>query len=242
MKAIATAVRRTCCFVAGTLVDTETGLRAIETIKVGDRVWSRNDKTGETALKAVTNLIQRHERVIWEVSLTGSSDEAELFETTDDHPWWIAGQGWKRTEELKAGMAVVTRDGRGMLLVSVTKTTRTASTYNLTVADFETYFVGKQRVLVHNCPTGSYTNTHASGRTYDGKGDSSRAADSARRVGREQRDPAVSTETRPAPSDRESFKQESQSLDRNGGPGSSQNYNQIESPGKRMRREDGEID
>jgi Protein of unknown function (DUF1557). len=148
----ANAVNKLCCFVAGTLVDTEQGLRPIDEIAVGDRVWARDEETGETALKEVIDLIQRHERVIWEVSLTGANGATEKFETTDDHPWWIAGQGWKRTEELVAGMAVVTRDGRGMVLVSVVETERTDSTYNLTVADFETYFVGEQRVLVHNCP------------------------------------------------------------------------------------------
>lgn len=144
---------------AGTLVDTEIGLRPIEEIAVGDKVWARNENTGETALKEVTDLIQRHERVIWEVSLTGANGEAERFETTDDHPWWIAGQGWKKTEELIAGMAVVTRDGRGMVIASVVETDRTDATYNLTVADFETYFVGEQQVLVHNCDPKSLTSS-----------------------------------------------------------------------------------
>ena len=48
-------------------------------------------------------------------------------------------------------MSVVTADGRGMVITSITKTKRTDATYNITVADFETYFVGKQQVLVHNC-------------------------------------------------------------------------------------------
>jgi RHS repeat-associated protein len=165
------APRQTCCFVAGTLVDTETGLRPIEEIVVGDKVWARDEDTGETALKEVTDLIQRHERVIWEVSMTGANGEAEKFETTDDHPWWIAGQGWKRTEELVAGMAVVTRDGRGMMLISAVETDRTDATYNLTVADFETYFVGEQRVLVHNCDVPR----NADG-TFASRGGSSRTA------------------------------------------------------------------
>ena len=140
-----------CCFVAGTLVETEHGLKAIETIKVGDLVLARNVETGETALKAVTDLIRRHERVIWEVSLTGPDGETGRFKTTDDHPWWIAGQGWKKTAELEPSMAVVTKDGRGMIVASVTEIARTDATYNLTIADFETYFVGENGVLVHNC-------------------------------------------------------------------------------------------
>jgi len=41
-----------------------------------------------------------------------------------------------------------------MTVASVEETERTDSTYNLTVADFETYFVDEQRVLVHNCSAG----------------------------------------------------------------------------------------
>ena len=95
---------------------------------------------------------------------------------------------------------------------------------------------------MHNCPTGSYTNTHASGKTYDGKGDANRAAKSGRDVRRANNDPVVSTETRSAPNDRESFKQESRSLEQNGGPKNDQNYNKIDSPDTKYRREDGEID
>jgi len=126
-------------------------LRSIESIELGDRVWARNELTGETTLKKVTDLIRRHERRIWTVSLTGLDGADEFFETTGDHPWWIAGQGWKTTEDISPGMAVTTRDGRGMVITAVKETARTDSTYNLTVADFETYFVGEQRVLVHNC-------------------------------------------------------------------------------------------
>ena len=149
------SLRKTCCFVAGTLVDTENGLQAIEEIRIGDRVWARDVSTGKTELKTVTDLIRRHERAIWVVTLSGADGESAQFETTDDHPWWIAGEGWTDTEALKPGMAVVTIDGRGMVIDSVEPNVRTDATYNLTVADFQTYFVGERRVLVHNCPNNS---------------------------------------------------------------------------------------
>ena len=40
---------------------------------------------------------------------------------------------------------------------------------------------------------------------------------------------------------REAFKQESRRLDADGGAGSSTNYNRIEQPGKKYRKEDGEL-
>ncbi|CAM3879449.1 RHS repeat-associated core domain-containing protein [Litorimonas haliclonae] len=144
-----------CCFVEGTLVETEDGLRPIEDIKVGDLVLSRNPATGETAYKEVTAFIPRHDRIIWTVSLSGANDSSESFETTDEHPWWViseAGVGsWKRTDELTAGMVVTTADNQTMTITSALETERLDGTYNITVADFETYFVGENRVLVHNC-------------------------------------------------------------------------------------------
>ncbi len=87
--------------------------------------------------------------------------------------------------------------------------------------------------------TGSYTNTHESGKTYDGKGDRGRSQDSGKRVEKETGDPHVATDWTPAENDREAFKQESRRLDSHGGPKDPGNYNKIESPGKKMRQQDG---
>ena len=152
-KAIARVAKGTCCFVAGTLVHTKDGTKAIEAIEVGDLVWAYDEKTGAIALKPVTDLIRRHEREIWEIAFSGEGGKSELFETTDDHPWWVPGQGWKTTDELTLGMEVMTKDGRKMVVASLVHTDRKDATYNLTVADFETYFVGENGILVHNCPS-----------------------------------------------------------------------------------------
>ena len=152
----AAKVAKTCCFVAGTLVETEDGLRPIEDVEIGDLVLARNPETGETALKSVTDLIRLNQRQIWEVSLSGNNGASEFFETTDDHPWWIVDEigvgSWKDTAELSAGMIVTTVDNQTMVITKVLETNRIDATYNLTVADFETYFVGENKVLVHNCP------------------------------------------------------------------------------------------
>jgi hypothetical protein len=75
-------VRKACCFVAGTLVDTEVGLRPIESIKEGERVWAQDVATGEIALKAVlsavTNLAALRGEAVTEASRWGV-DGWELF-------------------------------------------------------------------------------------------------------------------------------------------------------------------
>ena len=87
--------------------------------------------------------------------------------------------------------------------------------------------------------TGSYTNTHESGKTYDGKGDTTRSQDSGKRVEKQTGDKHTATEFKPAANDREAFKDESRNLDSHGGADSSANHNKIESPGKKYREQDG---
>jgi RHS repeat-associated protein len=88
--------------------------------------------------------------------------------------------------------------------------------------------------------SGSYTNTHESGKTYDGKGGRERSQESGKRVEAETGDKHVATDHTSAPNNREAFKDESRRLDSNGGAKSPDNHNKIESPGKKYRKEDGE--
>ena len=88
---------------------------------------------------------------------------------------------------------------------------------------------------------GSYTNYHASGKTYSGKGTRQRSQVSANREAKANNDPHVSTDFTPAKNNREAFKDESRRIDANGGKSSNSNYNRIESPGKKYRQQDGEL-
>lgn len=95
--------------------------------------------------------------------------------------------------------------------------------------------------------TGSYTNTHQSGKKYHGKGDEKRAAKSGKDKAKENDDPLESSEWTEAKNDREAFKQESERLDKdydedtgNKGHKSDKNYNRRDSPGKKYREQDAQ--
>lgn len=147
------AARNACCFVAGTLVTTQTGLRPIESVAVGDLVYSRDTKTGETSYKPVVELIHRHNREIYKLTVQvpgeGAAHET-IFETTNDHPWRTAANEWVQTSGLKPGDLIQRQDGAPAIVVVVERTHRFAPTYNLEVADYHSYFVGKERLWVHN--------------------------------------------------------------------------------------------
>jgi hypothetical protein len=84
---------------------------------------------------------------------------------------------------------------------------------------------------------GSYTNTHVSGKTYSGKGSRERSQVSGRRVEKETGDQHVATEWTKSPNKPEAFKDEARRIEQMGGPRNPQNYNKIESPGKRLLEE-----
>jgi RHS repeat-associated protein len=148
------APQTTCCFVAGTLVSTKVGLKPIEKLRVGDLVLSRDPASGKTTYKPITSLIHRHDREIYELTIavrrSNGKIEREVFDTTDDHPWRSVDNRWIRTIQLKPRMRLVRAEGTAGTVLFVRDTGHTAPTYNIEVADFHTYFVGNDRVWVHN--------------------------------------------------------------------------------------------
>ncbi len=155
-----------CCFTAGTMVATENGLKPIETLKVGDRVLSKSDVTGETAYKAITATIPKHDRVIYRIefaiSLPDGSERVTSFETTEEHPWRANDNQWVETRNLDEGHIIQTAYGQGARVLSVTNTAKLQATYNIEVADFHTYFIGEDRIWVHNCGNGRKARDHFS--------------------------------------------------------------------------------
>jgi len=87
--------------------------------------------------------------------------------------------------------------------------------------------------------TGSYTNTHASGKTYHGKGSEARARTSAAEKARQYNDPLDHTDWKPANNSREAFKDEAIRIRNDGGVKNPNNYNKINSPGEKYLKEDG---
>ena len=78
------------------------------------------------------------------------------FVATDDkpirasggHPFWVAGEGWKKARQLHHGDTLYGL--KGTLAVRTVTPGDRETTYNLIVADFHTYFVGNARILSHD--------------------------------------------------------------------------------------------
>lgn len=139
------------CFVAGTDILTKEGLKDIESLKVGDVVWAKNTDTGEQAWKPITDYFLIPGRDIYELSLIDADGDVQKIEVSDDHPFFVVGEGWRETLELKVGDYIETDGGEAVMLTSIVDMQRQDLTYNFTVADFHTYYVTERKVLVHNC-------------------------------------------------------------------------------------------
>jgi len=131
------------CFVRGTPVWTKTGQRPIETLRSGDFVLSQNVETGEMRYQPV---IARTLRPVGPVVQISTHDEKLL--ATRGHPFWVEGSGWQMSRELARGAVLHALVGTPRVEAVVSATD--AETYNLVVANFNTYFVGTSGILAHD--------------------------------------------------------------------------------------------
>ncbi|QDU90907.1 hypothetical protein Pla175_43200 [Pirellulimonas nuda] len=184
-------------------------------------------------------------------------NNGEHLKGTPTHPFWAASRGeFVPMGELAPGDQLLTDSGLIEVLAVSVRAAHT-TVYNIEVENEHVYQIGLAGVLVHNVDpdclvqidvprtnadqVGSYTNTHASGSTYSGKGTRDRSQQSGRRIAGQYGDQHIATDFSPAENVREAFKQESRRIDAQGGVLDPSNYNQIESPGRRFRIEDGEL-
>ena len=243
----------TCSFHGSTLVKTADGYKAIARIRAGDRVFAKDEASGETGYKPVTARYGNPYQETVYIEVSDGLGKIQTLVSNRIHPFYSGGK-WIKAEDLKAGSRLFAENGAEPTVQSVTVKQEPLQAYNLTVADWHTYFVKGDKaetegVWVHNeCPygekyrteVGSYTNTHESGRTYSGKGTRQRSQISGAREARVNNDPHIATDFTPAKNNREAFKDESRRIDAHGGPKSTNNYNRIESPGKKYRKQDGD--
>lgn len=132
------------CLAAGTMIQTERGLRPIETIQIGDNLVSQNIATGAISLKPVLRTSQRPPSITVSIVLSNK----EKIQATLGHHWWVIGKGWIKTKDLQAGMQI--RTASSYIEVTKLEDAEDVTTYNLSVADNHTYFVGAERLLSYD--------------------------------------------------------------------------------------------
>jgi len=137
------AYTHSACFAAGTLVQTIDGPQPIETLRVGDRVLSQGTLSGQLAFQPVTAVHRNPPAAMLRIAIGGESVVA-----TGIHRFWKAGKGWTMARELKAGDHL--RLVGGTVQIESIEADKTQPVYNLDVAEYRDFFVGKKGLLVHD--------------------------------------------------------------------------------------------
>ena len=136
------------CFVAGTQVLTENGIKNIEDVKLGEKVYTVNLDNNKKELKEVTDLIINYTKELYELTI-GS----ETVLATPNHRFYIQDKGWIRAKDLEIGDEIVAKGTtEDMTVHSIAYRTYTEEipVYNLTVDGHHNYLITKYELLVHN--------------------------------------------------------------------------------------------
>ena len=131
------------CFAAGTLVQTLTGPRKIESVTVGDRVLSQHTSTGALSFQPVLATHLNGPSATLRITQDG-----ETIVATGIHRFWKAGKGWTMARDLKAGDRL--RMLGGTTMIESIEPGPTQMVFNLSVAENRDYLVGTAGLLVHD--------------------------------------------------------------------------------------------
>ena len=157
------------CFIAGTPVHTEAGLRSIETVSAGTKVWAY-DQERQSWLPMRVLDTETHDYVGTMVAIKVGEDTVEATKT---HPFWVisgefperrpvarvqedANQSstengrWVMAVDLQCGDVLLSREGRLLTVMSTQVSDTITRVFNLQVDRLNNYAVGKAGVLVNN--------------------------------------------------------------------------------------------
>ncbi len=126
------------CFPAGTPVETRNGLRAIESLDIGDEVLSLDD---DGAMRYCP-ISRTHKTVECGYYLINST-----IRVTGSHPFRI-GDEWVKVQDLTVGAVLLGRNLEPVVVESIALVDVPVRVYNIEVSGAHTFFAGG--VLVHN--------------------------------------------------------------------------------------------
>ena len=138
------------CFAAGTPVMTPDGSKAIESLRVGDAIYSR-DQHDPAAPLDVQHVEQVFRKIapLWTASIGG-----QPIRMTSEHPLYVQDVGWVPLREIRVGAAVLGMNGEWVTIAEVTPSDVAVEVYNIQVASHHTFFIGDAlwgfSVWVHN--------------------------------------------------------------------------------------------
>jgi RHS repeat-associated protein len=133
------------CFAEGTLVNTITGLRAIETISQGDSVYSTDIENNKITANLVTKTFKRESASFYILRIG-----EDTIKVTAEHPVFVLNKGWIHVKNLTKGDVLRTDNSSGIEIEEISKVNKKILVYNIEVDGNHNYFVTQDHILVHN--------------------------------------------------------------------------------------------
>ena len=134
------------CFTGETLVHCESGLKRIDTIEVGERVWSFDEEQQCMALSQVTEAFEAQASQLIEVHAGNTIVFATL-----EHPFMCDGR-WQAAANISQNNSLQAKNGNIPVTLTrpVNELEGVIAVFNLEVEETHTYYVGIDGLLVHN--------------------------------------------------------------------------------------------
>ncbi|ENT1219683.1 pretoxin [Neisseria gonorrhoeae] len=150
------------------MVKTADGYKANGRIRAGESVLSKDEASGVTGCKPVTARYGNPYRETVYIEVSDGIGNSQTLISNRIHSFYSGGK-WIKAEDLKAGSRLLSESGRTQTVRKTVVKPKPLKAYNLTVADWHTYFVkGSQAetegVWVHNdCPYGNLSDNKSVG-------------------------------------------------------------------------------
>ncbi len=166
------------CFIAGTPVKTEHGLRPIEEIKAGEKVHAYDHKTESWILASVIKpLTHDYSGDFISIGIQTTVGDDRIL-STGNHPFWVtSGKNldgrpdiplleqamttngrWVEARDLCVGDTLLQNDNSVATIVDICSSTGHRQVHNFEIEAVHNYAVGSAGVLVHNKPVPQKTN------------------------------------------------------------------------------------
>lgn len=134
------------CFAEGTFVLTEHGIKKIEEIKVGDKIYGYDEIKKENILKSVQAVYLHTTDLLVKIKT-----KKDIIFTTPEHPFYVNGQ-YVLAGFLNTNMKLTDFEGKEVeiLEIEIIKYQKEQKVYNFSVEGTKNYYVGEERLLNHN--------------------------------------------------------------------------------------------
>jgi RHS repeat-associated protein len=138
------------CFPESTLVFTSTGYKDIRFIAAGDSVLTKDENSGNEGFRKVTQTFVTIDQSVVELRFTLNGAIEQIVQATPEHPFYVKNRGWIKAISLVKDDTVMCSGGEVLLVEQVSPLMGSKTVYNFNVDGTHSYFVGKEKIWVHN--------------------------------------------------------------------------------------------